>query len=123
MPTPLVTQHYPHDFQIITLGLNTTGDGADQAMFYADRNIVIDSVIVGTSVADTGATCAVKYATSPVAATIASGSWWLGIVLGRMLRVLRRSRPQFPRPRRARLRTAGPAGCGCARAPGQPEAA
>ena len=74
MPIPLVTQHYPDDFQIITLGLNTTGDGADQAMFYADRNIVIDSVVVGTSVADTGATCAVKYATSPVAATIASGT-------------------------------------------------
>lgn len=74
MPTPIVTQYYPDDFQIITLGLNTTGDGADQAMFYADRNIVIDSVVVGTSVADASATCAVKYATSPVAATIASGT-------------------------------------------------
>ena len=74
MPVPLVPQHYPDDFQLIILPLNTAGDGADQALFYADRNIVIDSVHVGTSVADTSAAVVLKYASSPVPATIASGT-------------------------------------------------
>ena len=74
MPNPLVVQHYPDDFRFITLPLNTVGDGADQAVFYADRNLVIDSVHVGTSTADTSATLVLKYASSPVAATIAAGT-------------------------------------------------
>lgn len=74
MPIPLVTQHYPDDFQIVTLPLNTTGDGADQALFYADRTIVIDAVYVGTAVADTSAALVIKHAATPVATDIAAGT-------------------------------------------------
>jgi len=74
MPNPLVVQHYPDDFRFITLNLNTTADGADQAMFYADRTLVIDSVHVGTSTADSSAALVLKYASSPVPATIAAGT-------------------------------------------------
>lgn len=55
MPTPLVVQHYPDDFQILTFPIRafTSGD----LLFYADRDIVIDSITFGLQTAgSTGAT-------------------------------------------------------------------
>jgi hypothetical protein len=55
MPTPLVTQHYPDDFQILTFNIRafTSGD----LLFYADRDMVIDSITFGLQTAGgTGAT-------------------------------------------------------------------
>lgn len=55
MPTPLVVQHYPDDFQILTFPIRafTSGD----LLFYADRDIVVDSITFGLQTAGgTGAT-------------------------------------------------------------------
>ena len=45
MPTPLVTQHYPHDFQIFTHVVHDAS-AADLVWLYADRIMVIDSIVV-----------------------------------------------------------------------------
>jgi|688.fasta_scaffold341983_1 hypothetical protein len=58
MPVPLVTQHYPDDFQTETVQFTTPIDG--QAFFYADRDIVIDSLVVGVAVAG-GISSAIKF--------------------------------------------------------------
>jgi len=76
MPVPLVTQHYPDDFQTETVQFTTPIDG--QAFFYADRDIVIDSLVVGVAVAG-GASALVKFtkttsgtAASPAAPSVAN---------------------------------------------------
>lgn len=53
MPTPLVAQHYPDDFQILTYSF--TSAPADTVLLYADRPLIIDSIVVGvTSAASAG---------------------------------------------------------------------
>jgi len=52
MPTPLVTQHYPHDFQVLTFIY--TGAPADVPLLYADRDLVIDSITIGVKTVSTG---------------------------------------------------------------------
>jgi hypothetical protein len=54
MPTPLVTQHYPDDFQVVTFNaLDRYGSGATDgsngsyAIFYADRDVAVDSIVIG----------------------------------------------------------------------------
>lgn len=46
MPNPLVFQHYPDDFQVLTYTFNGSTP-ADQVLLYADRPLVIDSITVG----------------------------------------------------------------------------
>jgi hypothetical protein len=44
----LVTQHYPNDFQIVTVPFVAAASTSDPVVFmYADRDLVIDSVVVG----------------------------------------------------------------------------
>ncbi len=57
MPTPLVTQYYPDDFQTFTFQTmdranNGTTDGslASVPLIYADRDLAIDSITIGVSV-------------------------------------------------------------------------
>lgn len=55
MPTPLVTQHYPHDFQVVTFnacdrygaGATDGSSTASYAIFYADRDVAVDSIVIG----------------------------------------------------------------------------
>lgn len=55
MPTPVVTQHYPDDFQILTFTIRAFSSG--DLLFYADRDMVIDSITFGLQTAGgTGAT-------------------------------------------------------------------
>lgn len=60
MPTPLVTQNYPNDFQVVTFPLNATTSGftsedsgnlASCPILYADRDLAIDSITCTISVA------------------------------------------------------------------------
>ena len=54
MPVPLVTQHYPDDFQVLTY--HFTAVPADPTpLLYADRALVIDSIVVGIRTASTAA--------------------------------------------------------------------
>jgi hypothetical protein len=50
MPVPLVTQHYPDDFQIYTTVLQAAPTNG-MVLFYADRDLVIDSITLGVNVA------------------------------------------------------------------------
>ena len=54
MPTPLVTQHYPDDFQVVTFNAcdrygagATDGSNGSYAIFYADRDVAVDSIVIG----------------------------------------------------------------------------
>lgn len=58
MPTPLVTQHYPDDFQVVTFNAldrynagATDGSNGSFAIFYADRDVAVDSIVIGIAVA------------------------------------------------------------------------
>jgi hypothetical protein len=61
MPTPLVTQHYPDDFQVVTFnaldrygsGATDGGSTASYAIFYADRDVAVDSIVI--AIAQAGA--------------------------------------------------------------------
>lgn len=59
MPTPLVTQHYPHDFQVVTFnpldraGAGATDGNGSYAIFYADRDVAVDSIVI--AIAQAGA--------------------------------------------------------------------
>jgi hypothetical protein len=53
MPVPLVTQHYPDDFQVVTYAFDTTLVDP-WPLLYADRSIVIDSIVVGVTTAAAG---------------------------------------------------------------------
>lgn len=46
MPTPLVTQHYPDDFNTFEYHMHSA-IGIENILFYADRDIAIDSITVG----------------------------------------------------------------------------
>lgn len=50
MPTSLVTQHYPDDFQVCTFPIMSAPVDPFPA-FYADRDMVVDSVTVGVQAA------------------------------------------------------------------------
>jgi len=55
MPIPLVAQHHPDDFQILTFNIRAFSNG--DLLFYADRDIVIDSITFGLqTTGGTGAT-------------------------------------------------------------------
>jgi hypothetical protein len=74
MPVPLVTQHYPDDFQILNFYVNhAVVPAANDAipLFYADRNMVVDSIVYGVAVAETGSSDTVElvHATTPQATT------------------------------------------------------
>jgi len=73
MPNPLVTQHYPDDFQILSFTIRafTSGD----LLFYADRDMVIDSITFGLQTAG-GASSTLQLAktTTGTATTPATGA-------------------------------------------------
>lgn len=74
MPTPLVTQHYPDDFQILNFTIIHSGVPAaldTLPLFYADRRLVVDSITYGVAVAETGSSDTVElvHATTPQATT------------------------------------------------------
>ena len=46
MPNPLVVQHYPDDFQILTYNFANTSPSDPTVLLYADRPLVIDSIHV-----------------------------------------------------------------------------
>jgi len=71
MPNVLVTQYYPDDFQIHTTFLRHGDVPADDCVpiFYADRTVVIDSIVYGVSETDTGEDVELVYATTPQATT------------------------------------------------------
>ena len=46
MPTPLVTQHYPDDFNTFEYHIHSAM-GTENILFYADRDIAIDSITMG----------------------------------------------------------------------------
>lgn len=74
MPVPLVVQYYPHDFQTLNFFILHTGVPAAldaMPLFYADRRLVIDSIIYGVAVAETGGpdTVELVHATTPQATT------------------------------------------------------
>lgn len=47
MPTPLVTQHYPDDFQTISYVFTGALINDPSAILYADRDLIIDQIVVG----------------------------------------------------------------------------
>lgn len=73
MPIPLVTQHYPDDFQILTFPIRAFSSG--DLLFYADRDIVIDSITFGLQTAgSTGASLQLAKTTTGTAASPVSGA-------------------------------------------------
>jgi len=49
MPNPLVVQYYPDDFEIYFVSLQAT-PVTGMLLFYADRDIVVDSITFGVNV-------------------------------------------------------------------------
>ena len=78
MATPLLPQSYPDDFQIITLPL-TVAEGVDRAIFYADRTLVVDSVVIGCTTADGNGTIAIKHGASPLEADITTNGTFITV--------------------------------------------
>jgi hypothetical protein len=74
MPNALVTQHYPDDFQNaeeLFVGAITSGT----ALIYADRDLVIDSIVIGVSVVGgSGATVKLAKTTTGTSASPASAA-------------------------------------------------
>lgn len=61
MPTPLVTQYYPNDFHVFTFqtldranSAVTDGSITSTALIYADRDIAIDSIVIGVGASASG---------------------------------------------------------------------
>ena len=51
MPIPLVTQHYPDDFKILSYNPQANPvAGTNAILLYADRTMVIDSITVTVQV-------------------------------------------------------------------------
>ena len=78
MPIPLVTQHYPDDFQIFTFPLLVgSGYRSEEAgavtttpLLYEDRDLVVDSITVAISVVGTsGAALNVRKSTAGTSTT------------------------------------------------------
>lgn len=71
MPNALVTQHYPDDFQIHTTFLRHGDVPTDDCVpiFYADRTVVIDSIVYGVSEIDATEDVELVHATTPQATT------------------------------------------------------
>jgi hypothetical protein len=71
MPNVLIPQNYPDDFQIHTTFLRHGDVPADDCVpiFYADRTVVIDSIVYGVSEIDDTETVELVYATTPQATT------------------------------------------------------
>lgn len=55
MPNSLVTQHYPDDFQVASFHNLNPAVGDPVALLYAERDIVIDSIVVGVRIPGTNA--------------------------------------------------------------------
>ena len=53
MPSPLVVQHYPSDYQILTYNFASTSPSDPTVLLYADRPLVIDSIHVTVLTATT----------------------------------------------------------------------
>ena len=51
MPSSLVTQHYPDDFQVVSFHNINPSAGDPIALLYAERDIVIDSIVLGVRIA------------------------------------------------------------------------
>jgi hypothetical protein len=66
----LPAQYYPDDFQILTFTLTNTGLLDPTAILYADRNFIVDSIIVYTRTANgSAATGSFEITTDPTADT------------------------------------------------------
>lgn len=62
MPVPLVTQHYPDDFQVLTYAFTGAAVNDPTAILYADRTLVIDSITVGIhAIAGSGGSLTFRY--------------------------------------------------------------
>jgi len=73
MPVPLVTQHYPDDFQVLTFQIRAFSSG--DLLFYADRDIVIDSITFSIQTAGgAGATLQLAKSTVGTVATPSTGA-------------------------------------------------
>jgi hypothetical protein len=77
MPTPLVTQHYPDQFQTIHFNAldrygagATDGSNGSYAIFYADRDMAVDSIVIG--IAQAGAASSTLRIFKTTAGTAAS---------------------------------------------------
>jgi len=59
MPVPLVTQHYPDDFKTFSYLVSAQLTSGNLIVFYADRDLVIDSITVGVGIVQAGGSIAV----------------------------------------------------------------
>ena len=71
MPVPVVVQQYPNDFQIHTTFLRHGDVPSDDCVpiFYADRTIVVDSIVYGVSEVDATEDVELIHAATPDATT------------------------------------------------------
>jgi len=58
MPVPLVTQHHPDDFKTFSYNIHSQLTSGNLIVFYADRDLVIDSITVGVAVVQAGGSIA-----------------------------------------------------------------
>lgn len=67
----LPVEQYPDDFQILSFPFGHTLDGADNTipLFYADRILVIDSIVFGVASVQASLTAQLQEATTPQAAS------------------------------------------------------
>jgi hypothetical protein len=67
MPTPLVVQHYPDDFQTVSYVFTGAAINDPTAILYADRTLVIDSIVVGIhAIAGAGGSLTFRYSLNAV---------------------------------------------------------
>ena len=67
MPRPLVTQQYPDDFQVFSFSVSPPIGGTP--LLYADRDIVIDSIVIGNTAASAGDTVQLTKTTTGTSTT------------------------------------------------------
>lgn len=72
MPNILTTQYYPDDFQIVSYTLYAPVNGI--ALFYAERDLVIDQVIYGITTAEGGMDATVVKTTTGTLASPANAA-------------------------------------------------
>jgi hypothetical protein len=73
MPRPLVTQHYPDDFQVLSVPFRSFASG--NLLFYFDRDTVIDSIVFSVQTAGgAGSSLQLAKTTGGTATTPASGA-------------------------------------------------
>jgi hypothetical protein len=70
MPRPLVTQQYPDDFQVLSFSASPPLSGTP--LLYADRDIAIDSIVIGNAAASSGDAVQLTKTTTGTSTTPAS---------------------------------------------------